>query len=136
MVSEFIAQDDFVPSILIDAEVNLREISEKLVHEISLLEPFGLCNPEPLLSSLAFDSYNSRVVGNGHLKLTIKEENLSYDAIGFNLAERFSPVLNSTPSVSSQGKAKVKIAFIPQINDWQGMRSVQLKIRDIKCVED
>ncbi len=136
VVSECISQDDVVPSFLIDAEVRLREISEKLVHEISLLEPFGLCNPEPLLSSLAFDSYNSRVVGNGHLKLTIREENLSYDAIGFNLAERFSPVLNGSPNVSHQGKTKVKIAFIPQINDWQGTRNVQLKIRDIKCVED
>lgn len=136
VVSEFISQDDVVPSILIDAEVRLREISEKLVHEISLLEPFGLCNPEPLLSSLAFDSYSSRVVGNGHLKLTIREENLSYDAIGFNLAERFSPVLNGSPNVSHQGKTKVKIAFIPQINDWQGTRNVQLKIRDIKCLED
>jgi single-stranded-DNA-specific exonuclease len=136
VVSESISQDDFVPSMLIDAEVNLREISENLVQEISLLEPFGLCNPEPLLSSLAFDSYSSRVVGNGHLKLTIKEENFSYDAIGFNLAERFSPVLNSAPNLSHHGKTKVKIAFIPQINDWQGTRSVQLKIRDIKCVED
>jgi single-stranded-DNA-specific exonuclease len=136
VVSESISQDDFVASILIDAEVSLRQISEKLVHEISLLEPFGLCNPEPLLSSLAFDSYSSRVVGNGHLKLTIKEKNLSYDAIGFNLAERFSPVLNGAPNVSHQGKTKVKIAFVPQINDWQGTRSVQLKIRDIKCVED
>ena len=136
VVSESIYQDDFVPSILIDAEVNLREISEKLIHEISLLEPFGLCNPEPLLSSLAFDSYSSRVVGNGHLKLTIKEENLSYDAIGFNLAERFSPVLKGAPNVPHQGKTKVKIAFIPQINDWQGIRNVQLKIRDIKCVEE
>ncbi|MDX1778055.1 MAG: single-stranded-DNA-specific exonuclease RecJ, partial [Thermodesulfobacteriota bacterium] len=98
VVSESISQDDYVPSILIDAEVSLGEISEKLVHEISLLEPFGLCNPEPLLSSLAFDSYSSRVVGNGHLKMTIKEENLSYDAIGFNLAERFSPVLNGAPN--------------------------------------
>ena len=136
VVTESISQDDYVPSILIDAEVSLGEISEKLVHEISLLEPFGLCNPEPLLSSLAFDSYSSRVVGNGHLKMTIKEENLSYDAIGFNLAERFSPVLKGVPNVSPQGKTKVKIAFIPQINDWQGTRSVQLKIRDIKCVED
>ena len=136
LVSESISQDDYVPSILIDAEVSLGEVSEKLVHEISLLEPFGLCNPEPLLSSLAFDSYSSRVVGNGHLKITIKEDNLSYDAIGFNLAERFSPVLNASPNVSHQGKTKVKIAFIPQINDWQGTRNVQLKIRDIKCVGD
>ena len=136
VVTGSISQDENVPSLLIDAEVSFRDISEKLVQEIALLEPFGLSNPEPILSSLAFDSYRSRVVGKGHLKLNIKEESLFFDAIGFNLAERFSPVLNGPPNSSSPGKTKVKIAFIPQINDWQGTRSVQLKIKDIKCVEE
>ena len=135
VVSESISQIEKIPSILIDAEVNLRDISEKLIQEIALLEPFGLSNPEPLLSSLAFDSYSSRVVGKGHLKMKIKEESFSYDAIGFNLAERFSPILNGAPNSSHHENTKVKIAFIPQINEWQGTRSVQLKIRDIKCVE-
>ena len=136
VVSESISQDETVPSILIDAEVSLRDVSEKLIEEIALLEPFGLSNPEPLLSSLSFDNYSSRVVGKGHLKLKIMEESFSYDAIGFNLAERFPPVLKGAPNSSHHGQAKVKIAFIPQINEWQGTRNVQLKIRDIKYVEE
>jgi hypothetical protein len=64
------------------------------------------------------------------------EESFSYDAIGFNLAERFPPVLKGAPNSSHHGQAKVKIAFIPQINEWQGTRNVQLKIRDIKYVEE
>jgi len=136
VVSEGISEEDYIPSIEIDAEVSLREVSEQLVREISRLEPFGLCNPEPTFSSLALDSCSSNVVGNGHLKLKIKEENLLYDAIGFNLAEQFLPALQASTGSSPSGTNKIKIAFIPQINTWQGITSVQLKIKDIKCVDD
>jgi single-stranded-DNA-specific exonuclease len=134
VVSERIADERYVPSIAIDAEVSLCDISETLVQEISRLEPFGLCNPEPTFSSLAFDSYTSQMVGKGHLKLKITENSQCYDAIGFNLAERFFSLLQEDLDVSPQEKKRVRIAFIPQINDWQGRRSVQLKIKDIKRV--
>jgi single-stranded-DNA-specific exonuclease len=134
VVSEQIADEPPVPSIAIDAEVSLGDISETLVQEISLLEPFGLCNQEPTFSSLAFDSYRPQLVGKGHLKLKITENHRCYDAIGFNLAERFFSLMQEDPDISSQEKKRMRIAFIPQMNDWQGRRSVQLKIKDIKCV--
>jgi single-stranded-DNA-specific exonuclease len=134
VVSEQIGDEHSVPFIAIDAEVSLCDISETLVQEISLLEPFGLCNPEPTFSSLAFDSYRSQMVGKGHLKLKITENSRYYDAIGFNLAERFFSLIQEDPDISLQEKKRVRIAFIPQMNDWQGRRSVQLKIKDIKCV--
>ncbi|MBW1854551.1 MAG: hypothetical protein JRJ00_07705, partial [Deltaproteobacteria bacterium] len=73
----------------VDAEISLNEVSEQLVKEIARLEPFGFRNPEPIFSSLSLDSYSSNVVGNGHLKLKIKEDSMLYDAIGFSLAEQF-----------------------------------------------
>jgi single-stranded-DNA-specific exonuclease len=121
-----------VPFLLIDAEARLQEFSEAVVREIAQLEPFGLCNPEPTFASPAFDSFSSQVVNGGHLKLKIREDGVGYDAIGFNLAERFH-ALGSGEDSSPRGK--IKIAFIPQINEWQGVRSVQLKIKDIKRVE-
>jgi single-stranded-DNA-specific exonuclease len=73
-------------------------------------------------------------VGKGHLKLKITENSQCFDAIGFNLAERFFSLIQEDSDVSLQEKKRVRIAFIPQMNDWQGRRSVQLKIKDIKCV--
>jgi len=113
----------------------LDEVSEQLVKEIARLEPFGLCNPEPTFSSFALDSYSSHVVGNGHLKLKIKNDRMLFDAIGFSLADQFYPCLHA-PAASRNGTSKIKIAFIPQFNTWQGITSVQLKIKDIKCVDD
>jgi hypothetical protein len=75
------------------------------------------------------------VVGNGHLKLKVKEENMWYDAIGFNMAEQFLPS-SQTPSTSLlNGTNRIKIAFIPQFNTWQGVKSIQLKVKDIKCID-
>lgn len=136
VVSEGISEEEYIPSLEIDAEVDLREVSEQLIKEISRLEPFGLCNAEPTFSSLALDSYSSNVVGNGHLKLKIKEDSVLYDAIGFSLAEQFHPFLQAPAASSPSEKSRIKIAFIPQLNTWQGITSVQLKIKDIKCVDD
>jgi len=136
VVSENISEEEDIPSLEIDAEVSLNEVSEQLVKEIARLEPFGFCNPEPVFSSLSLDSYRSNVVGNGHLKLKIKEDSMLYDAIGFSLAEQFHPCLQAPASSSPNGTGKIKIAFRPQFNTWQGVTSVQLKIKDIKCVDD
>ena len=54
-----------------------------------------------------------------------------YDAVGFSLAEQFHSSLQAPPN----GTGKIKIAFIPQFNTWQGITSVQLKIKDIICVD-
>jgi single-stranded-DNA-specific exonuclease len=136
VVSENISGEEDISFLEIDAEVSLNEVSEQLVNEIAKLEPFGLCNPEPIFSSLSLDSYSSNVVGNGHLKLKIKKGSVLYDAIGFSLAEQFHPCLQSSTSSSPDGTGKIKIAFIPQFNTWQGITSIQLKITDIKCVDD
>lgn len=134
VVSEKFSDEDFMPSIDIDTEVSLKEMSEQLIEEISWLEPFGHCNPEPTFSSCELDSYVSKEVGKGHLKLRIKEDSFVYDAIGFNLAEQSLPLLQSSSDFSSHTRHKIKIAFIPQINNWQGMKSIQLKVKDIKCM--
>lgn len=121
-----------VPLLMIDAETRLQEFSEAVISEIAQLEPFGLCNPEPTFASPAFECYSSQIVNGGHLKLKIREDGVGYDAIGFNLAERFQAL---SPGASSSPGGRFKIAFVPQINEWQGVRSVQLKVKDIKRVE-
>jgi single-stranded-DNA-specific exonuclease len=65
------------------------------------------------------------VVGNGHLKMKIKEDGMFYDAIGFNMADHFA--------LSDQ---TIRLAFVPQFNTWQGMKNIQLRIKDIKIGEE
>ena len=58
VVSENISEEENIPFLKIDAEISLNEVSEQLVSEIAKLEPFGICNPEPVFSSRSLDSYS------------------------------------------------------------------------------
>jgi len=108
--------------IMIDAEISLQELSYGVVQDIEALAPFGSHNPEPVFCSPDLQSYSHMQVGKGHLKLKIKESGRFYDAIGFNMASRFD-----------LGDNSIKLAFVPQINLFNGQKNIQLKLRDIKC---
>lgn len=121
IVKEELAKNDFVPIVEIDAEVSLNMLTCRVLQEIENLAPFGPANPEPVFSSLDIGSYSSMTVGNGHLKLKIKESGKFFDAIGFNMASRYC-----------LKDEKIRLAFVPQIHAYNGDRSIQLNLRDIK----
>ncbi len=123
-----IVRDDFAgqeltPTLAIDAEIPLNQLSTGVMEEIENLEPFGPANPEPVFSSYDIKFYSSMVVGNGHLKLKIREEGQFYDAIGFNMAARYA-----------LQDEKIRLAFVPQFNFFRGERTIQLNLKDIKSM--
>ena len=50
LASSILKEEDLMPAILLDGEINLEEVDFQLLDEISQLEPFGASNPEPLLA--------------------------------------------------------------------------------------
>jgi single-stranded-DNA-specific exonuclease len=119
LVSQGCKPRDFVPRIRIDSEVALPIIERGLVEELFLLAPFGVSNPKPLFCSRELRVIDSRIVGENNLKLKVQED-LIYDAIGFDMG--YLHPLESE---------RVRIAFVPQINQWQGVKNIQLELRDI-----
>ncbi len=111
--------DDFIPRIRIDSEVTLSVIERKLIEELSLLAPFGLSNPKPIFCSRELRVMDSKIVGEDNLKLKV-EEDVICDAIGFHMGH-LHPLESK----------RVRIAFVPQINEWQGVKNIQLELRDI-----
>lgn len=119
LVSQACKPNDFIPTVRIDLEVPLDTIQRELLEELSLLAPFGASNPYPVLCSRELIVMDSRIVGEDNLKLKVKEDSV-YDAIGFHMG--YLHPLKSK---------RVKIAFVPRINDWQGVKNIQLELRDI-----
>ena len=76
------------PTINIDMEVSLKELSIDIVKDIERLEPFGEANNVPLfaIKNLKIESIRALTEGK-HLKLRLKDENYEIDAIGFNFGE-------------------------------------------------
>jgi len=124
VASNKLSDEDMVPEMDIDATMDLNDVTEGLVNELDNLAPFGEANPEPLLCSTGLGIADCKVVGNNHLKMRVKQGRTVRDAIGFGMGN-----LNLSPGIN------LDTAFIPQINLWNGGKSIQLKLKDVRIWE-
>jgi single-stranded-DNA-specific exonuclease len=115
-----LTDDQLQPELAIDAELKAEEVTERLLTDISTLAPFGMGNPEPIFTITAMQVTNRRVVGGGHLKLSLRSGGRQFDAIGFGMGSRLPT------------SDRVDLAFSLSENEWQGERSLQLRLRDIR----
>ncbi|MFH1830487.1 MAG: single-stranded-DNA-specific exonuclease RecJ [Pseudomonadota bacterium] len=104
----------------IDSYVKPSEIAPELMDELERCAPFGIGNPEPVLAFESVQIVDMKTVGNGHVKLRVLSGGISFDAIGFNMADKFQGA-----------SSNMSIAFTPQYNTWNGRTTIQLKVRDI-----
>lgn len=94
------------------------------IDALCALEPCGNGCPKPVLvmENLTVDRIS--LVGNGrHMRLRLRQGYHSLNAIGFGMTPQ---------SASIEPADLVDVAFIPQVNEFRGERSVQLNIQDIR----
>ena len=118
---ETLKKDDLIPTINIDAEIDIDDLTYDTVTAIRSLEPFGAGNPEPLLYSGNLEVIDSRIVGSRHLKLKVKNGSSVHDAIGFNMSEK-----------RPEPGRIIKMVYTPEINRWNGTERVQLRVTDLR----
>ena len=123
IVNETFTGKDFISSLEIDADVDFSDINFNLTRELEMLEPFGFGNSEPLLGSKKLEVLYPKIVKDKHLKMKLRQNNLSIDAIGFDMAVFFDKLEASTT---------VDAVFTPFINDWEGARSLQLNLKALR----
>ncbi len=75
-----------IPVIKIDTIITAKDVNKKTIQDLEMLEPFGEKNKNPIFvyKNLKIDSIRALSEGK-HLKLTLKDDNLLINAIGFNL---------------------------------------------------
>lgn len=120
IASGLLDADDLTPVLSVDAELLPEEINLELVDALSMLEPFGMGNPEPLFVARGMEVLERRILKEQHLKLTLRSGDLSFDAIGFAMAGK---------TVDCN---KVDIVFSPGVNRWNGRTTLQLRLKDIR----
>ncbi len=120
-------QEATPPPLLIEAEVELRQLSWEIYHLIQQLAPFGTDNPIPLLASRHVHLLSARAVGraNNHLKLRLADtEGRLWDGIAFGmgkLASRLGP--------------RVDLAYTLARNEWHGRVNLELQVQAIRPTE-
>lgn len=120
---------DLKPRIEIDAVLAIHELTEKLVEELTLLEPTGNANRAPIFALMGATVVESRTVGkdNRHLKLRIARAGQPpLDAIGFGLGDWWDKLSN----------ARVDLAFQLEVNEWNGNRTLQLRLLDVRLATE
>jgi len=124
---EVMDEKDLVPRIKIDAYINKNDINIESVMELEKLAPFGAGNPEPAFVCEALEIGEIYTVGNNkHLKLKLKCQDTSFDAIGFNM----SNLVNSY----NLGDI-IDSAFSLGINTWNSDCRIQMNLKDIALNE-
>jgi single-stranded-DNA-specific exonuclease len=120
-----LAHLDLRRTLAADMEVRLAELKPELAKHLEYLQPTGYGNPEAVFVSRNLRVRYSRTVGadGRHLKLTLADERVDFDAIGF----RFGHLLPSLPS-------HVDVMYTFEINVYNGRTSFQLNLKDIKAV--
>ena len=133
---------DFDPVLDVEAELDLTEITPALFQMLSLLEPYGAGNHEPV-----FTARNVRLIAppkilkDKHIKLKLKangnavgeelrtekrELRSVFDAIGWNMAER----LQQSPLLAGDA---IDLAFTIGHNDHPDFGGLELSLRDFKA---
>ncbi len=126
-VVQTIQEQSIMPSIDIDAEIDLNEINDIFYNTLERFSPFGPGNMNPLfITRNVLDAGKIKIVGQNHLKLSVFQRNkrcFPFDAIAFNFSSYYDKIHSGNP---------FHICYHIERNVWQGKIYLQLVIKDIK----
>ncbi len=132
-VASHITEEDMIPDVEIDLNINFSDITPKFVRILKQFAPFGPGNMSPLFrTDNVVDNGYSRQVGAGkHLKLSLiqpnSEDKTPFNAIAFQQGDLYDRIHKGEP---------FSICYHIEENFWQGKTSLQLNVKDIKFAED
>ncbi len=119
IVNKLTTKEHFIKKIFIDKIVKFSEINKNFLKEINKLSPFGPANEEPLLFVNDLLVSGIKSFGMNHLQLQVEQNNIAFEAVGFNIANKNIELGDSVniafmPYLESQ-RIKLKIKFIEKV---------------------
>ncbi len=138
-VQENITEASLVPQIKIDMELSLNEINQKFYRILKQLAPFGPGNMLPVFQvTELIDTGKSRIVGEKHIKLEVVHKNTSgypMQGIAFQQADKYH-LIKSASDYYKKGNQEAltvfNLCFTLEENEWNGIKNLQLNVKDIK----
>ncbi len=119
--------EDFISKVWIDVAMPLEYITENLVQELKILEPFGQGNEKPQFAQKNLRICSARVLGKNRnaVKLILStEKGFLMDSLLFTDGDHFLEEL---------GNQKIMdVVYYPDINEYNGRRTLQIIIREYK----
>ena len=127
VVSETITDEMLIPRQEIDLEIQLGDITPKLLRILNQLGPFGPGNMQPVfVTKGVVERGQARIVGENHLKLDVMEHTKAevyFPCIFFKGGEILPAIQSGKP---------FDIAYYIEENEFNGNITLQLNVKDIK----
>ncbi len=124
IVGSTIKPEHLIPEIVIDAEISFEDITWSFYNILTQMEPFGPENLRPVfLTRNVTDTGYSKIVNEHNLKFSLRKNNITLTGIGFNISEKYECL---------QQKQPCDIVYKLDINEWNGEKSLQLRVLDCR----
>ena len=126
VVKTSLKEEDFIPEIYIDAEIDSKDITNEVMQWLEKLEPYGQGNKEPVFFMKKVFKYQVETfVGKNfnHLKCVFEKNGLIFEAISYNMKEYKSLMAEND---------RFDILFSLVHNTWKNTKVIQLNLKDIK----
>lgn len=119
-----LSQEDLKPALLIEDTISLETVSLSFIQMVEQMAPFGTGNPKPLFKFAGVHLEGTKQIGadKTHLKTFLKKDEVSLDAVGFNIGHLVSEL---SPA------ADVDVVGELSVNEWNNVRKPQLRLVDL-----
>ena len=112
-------------SLQIDAEATFKQMNLNTVSTIDRLAPFGASNPRPILVASNVELADpAKAMGSGdrHMSVKLTQYGSAMRGVAFGQSEWIEPLNNH--------RGQIDVAFRPSINEFNGMKRVELQLLD------
>ena len=121
---ECLTQEDLVPEVRVDLELSLESVGAELEGLVRHFEPFGIGNPAPMFSATGVRLASApRRVGTDGVKLALRADSGTLDAIGWGMGSHYEQLHVSRP---------IDLAFRLEREEYRGVSRLQLKLADLR----
>ncbi len=122
-VKNNISEDEAAGGTEADCKISLSDVTLSLAEELLKLEPFGVANPSPLFYLENMTLRGVMPLGEKHAKLFLDEGGISLPALRFG---------KSRKELEYYGGDSVDLLVSVSINEFRGVRSAQMVIKDLR----
>jgi len=123
LAAEQLSELDLRPTLTADLELPLSALKPEVLEYLDWLQPTGYGNPQVAFISRRLQVTNSRRVGKdqSHLKLSVTDGQLTFDAIAFRLGDWHDDM-----------PPRIDLLYRFEVNEFRGRKTLQLNVRDIR----
>lgn len=123
--NRILSDEDIVPKLHIDLEIELSYIDDSFMHTLEQFAPFGPQNMRPVFLTRNCEvTAQPYVVGNNHLKMRVRKGEAEFDVIGFGFGDM-------ARVISSRG-CLVDIVYVVEYNTYNNVTRKQIRVKDIR----